>query len=301
MGDVDFLKHQIVNKLGNAVFRDISTYVRGRNLVLWGGHQPEGYANSMLIFALTKFVLGWSYNRMIETLNTNPPLNAKTLNHNCRLLMHVLADWASELIFLGERNDWDAAAAGVPHVNDFGPVRFWIDSSDFYIIRGPDRHGDSEHWSGKEGRPARRYMVLSTADGIIRKIWPAYSPKRYDSDKVRDHRDFFDSELRGVAIVGDNHFYTAREYLRHAIIVVPSREADPPRNRADRASGEIGNAEIVRNRKIRALRARVETSFAMITNKVESLKGPFWEDEFLQDDVVTFAAGVHNYVKQLRQ
>lgn len=174
----------------------------------------------------------------------------------------------------------------------------WIDSSDFPITREKGRGAKSEWWSGKEKCPCRRYLFLSTADSVIRKIWLAYSPKRYDSDKVRDHRDFFDTHLRDVVVIGDNHFLAVKEYLRYCKILAPTTDHDPPKRKADRQPGDPGEKEIKRNRKIRRLRARVEIVFATLSNKAASLTTPFYEDIHVQDDIVTFAAGVHNFIKE---
>lgn len=296
MSDVKFLKRQIKNTLGTTTFDDILTYVRRRNPKLWGRNQPDEYLANMLIFTLTKFVLGWSYDKMIKLIRVVPKLNSKSLQHNVLKISRVLADWGKELISLGTRRDWEAAARGTKVPPEFGNVLLWIDSSDFFITREADRGPSSEWWSGKEGRPCRRYMFLSTADGVIRKIWPAYSPKRYDGDKLRDHRDFFDTYLKGVVVIGDNHFLAAKEYLRECEILAPSTERQPPKRKADRLPGDPGEKEIKRNSKIRRLRARVETTFATLSNKVKSLTTPFYEEIHVHDDIVTFAAGVHNFV-----
>jgi hypothetical protein len=177
-------------------------------------------------------------------------------------------------------------------------VLMWIDSSDFPIVYRKGRGPTSDWWSGKEGCPCRRYMFLLTADGVIRKIWPGYSPKRYDSDKVRDHRDFFDGYLRDVTVVGDNHFLAADSYLRRCKILAPTTERDPAKRKASRRPGDPGEKVIKRNRKIRRLRARVETPFATLSNKFACLTQKFYEEIDVHDDVVTFAAGVHNFIKQ---
>jgi hypothetical protein len=294
------LKREIKNKLGATTFNEIATYVRRRAPNLWGGNQPDNHLDNMLVFTLTKFVLGWSYGKMIKLIRTEPRLNYKSLEHNVLKISRVLRDWGSEQISWGTRHEWEEAARGARVPPEFGNVLMWIDSSDFKIIHKDGINKNSEWWSGKEGRPCRRYMFLSTADGLIRKIWPAYGPKKYDSDKVRDHRDFFDTHLKDVVVIGDNHFLAAKEYLRYCKILAPTAAVDPPKRKADRAPGTIGEKQIARNKKIRKLRARVERPFATLANRVESLNTPFYENMHVQDDVVTFAAGVHNFVTEQR-
>jgi hypothetical protein len=295
--DINFLERQLRNKLGESTFDEILQYVKDRKPKLWGDFQEDPYQKNMVICTLAKFSLGWSYDRLIKIVHVEPHLVAKSLNYNVLALARVLSDWGKEWIIWGTRREWKDAARRVKYPAEFGDVLMWIDSSDFPIIRRKGRGAKSDWWSGKEGRPCRRYLFLSTADGVIRKVWPAYSPKRYDSDKVRDHRDFFDTFLKDVVVIGDNHFLAAKNYLRRCKILAPTTERDPPKRKADRQPGAPGEKEIGRNKKIRRLRARVETPFATLSNKFDCLSTPFYEDIEVHDEIVYFAAGVHNYIK----
>ncbi len=122
--------------------------------------------------------------------------------------------------------------------------------------------------------------------------------KRYDADKLRDHRDFFDTHLKGVVVI---HLVTTTSLRQRSIFASAKflhhrRKGSPRRERLDFLPGDPGEKEVKRNSKIRRLRARVETTFATLSNTVKSLMTPFYEDIHVHDDIVTFAAGVHNFV-----
>ncbi len=246
---------------------------------LWGQQQPPN---------------DW----LIKNIHTRPKLNAKSLGHNIPVLVNVIRMWAENQIILGTSEDWDRAAANVATSARLSHVRFCIDSTDFPITRRRGRGARSPHWSAKLSGPGRRYMVLCTGEGIIRKLWTAYSPKMYDSDKINHHKDFFDGELGDVGVVGDNHFLAAKEHFHFCDIVAPTRAKPNKGCSKKRKSTDVGPTEEKRSNENRCLRARVETPFAVMKKKVKSLKHPFYEDEDMHDGVVIFAAGVHNFVHQ---
>ncbi len=298
MSDVSNLQKKIENKLGKPVFNSIRMYVSRFNPTLWGQQQPHNYLDNMLIFTLAKICRKKSYQWLIENVHTHPKLNAKSLGHNIPVLVDVIRMWAEGQIILGTQEDWDHAAANVAAPERLSHVRFWIDSTDFKIARRKGTGPRTPHWSAKLRGPGRRYMVLCTGDGIIRKLWMAYSPKMYDSDKIKHHKDFFDGDLGDVGVVGDNHFLAAREHFRFCDIVAPSRAKPNEGHGKKRKTTDVGPTEEKRNNEIRRLRARVETPFANMKKKVKSLAHPFYEDEDMHDGVVIFAAGVHNFVHQ---
>ncbi len=296
MADVSNLQKKIEKKLGNSVFNSVRAYVRRANPSLWGQQQPRNYLDNMLIFTLSKICWKKSYQWLIDNVHTVPKLNAKSLVHNIPVLVDVIRMWAEGQIILGTREEWDQAAANVKAPERLSHVRFWIDSSDFKIARRKGRGPRTPHWSAKLGGPGCRYMALSSGEGLIRKIWMAYLPKLYDSDKIKHHKDFFDGDLGDVGVIGDNHFLAARDHFRFCDIIAPSR-AKPNEGRGKkRTATDVGPTEEKRNNEIRRLRARVETPFALMKNKVKSLAHPFYEDEDMHDGVVIFAAGVHNFV-----
>ena len=136
---------------------------------------------------------------------------------------------------------------------------------------------------------------------LIRKIWLGYSPKKHDSTFVLEHQDFFEDNLSGVAILGDEHFSKAVRELRDPRII-----ATPRSNATIEKARETGFAttqtELDRHRAdVQHFRGRVELPFAAIKNTFKCLSKkascPFMEDFGELNNVVMWAAGLHNFKK----
>lgn len=146
-------------------------------------------------------------------------------------------------------------------------------------------------------------MVLRDGTGKIRRLWGGYSPKTYDAEFMRTHRQWFREQLGGVAILADTHFFSACDYIRHPEIL-----ATPPKNAGVDLLRSRGFATTTkeakkRSKKIKETRGVVEQVFAGIKHTFLPLAGgPYqvWrEPETELDHVVTWACGVHNRQRDL--
>jgi len=254
----------------------------------------------MLIFTLAHDVLGKSFCDIMSKIKIMYRIGNTTLQINTRRIRDVLCDWADEQIFLGDPESWDAAAADIPFPSHLRSVRFWIDSSDVPIERQKGRGPSSAYWSGKMGRPARRYMFLLDGDQVISKMWGGYSAKLYDGHFVESHKQWFDKKLSDVAVIGDTHFHSVRRELRKCQIIAPRPTPATTNQETGQDEERLTAAQQKKNAEIRRIRARCEQPFSYIKSQMQILKRPWAEDLHELDSVITIGSAIHNCKKRAK-
>lgn len=230
-----------------------------------------------------------------------------SLQHNHEQIMKALYDWSKTQIEWGTRADWDAAARQMAShkIELIRRVRLWADSSDFPLPRKKEiKSKKGDYWSYKENRPAQRYMAICDGDTRIRALWGGYGPKVYDSSFFKAFLAPYEDSLRGVAIVGDNHFLAAGKHFKGRIeIVAPTTESGKGKKRVRDCNDDptVGYVEETQeearnNAAIRHTRARVEQVFSSIKERFKCFKPYFTGNMEEQDYAVFFAAAVHNWL-----
>jgi hypothetical protein len=291
---------KIKESISGHTFSRMEKYLRRNAPLLMGSRQPKTYLRDMFIFTLAHDVLGKSFNQLMAKIKLIYKIGNTTLQINVHRIRGVLCEWADEQIFLGDRDSWDTAVLDIPFPSHLQSVRFWIDSSDVPIERKKGRGPTSPHWSGKLGRPARRYMFLLNGDQLISKMWGGYSPKLYDGHFVESHKQWFDKKLANVALIGDTHFHSVRDQLRKCQMIAP--RPTPASSNSERGQDEerLTADQQKKNAEIRRIRARCEQPFGMIKSQMQILKRPWAEELHALDSVVTIGTAIYNVQKRAR-
>lgn len=246
--------------IGSQIYKEMERYLLAREPAWWGEHAGVNMGKLMLLGTAMHDGRLYSYNAIYRTLQPKLVIWPSALQHNCRLVRRIMAQWGEETCQLPTRRERDEAVAGRNFPKWMEMVRFWIDSTDIPLARTrrvTSRKGI--HYSGKLARPAWRYMVLRDGTGkISEKAWGGYSPKTYDAEFMRTHRQWFEENLRGTAILADTHFFSARDYIKNPEIL-----ATPPKNAGVdllRARGLATTTKEAKNRskKIKETRGVVE-------------------------------------------
>ncbi len=292
-------EREAIQKLGGAVVSAMWQYLRGHAPTLMGAQQPPIFLHLMFFCWLGHDILARSYPFMFAEITLPHRIGVKTLQVNVKRIRLAIRDWAKEQIFLGTRQYWDAAVENIPFPPFMRSVRFWLDSSDYKIQRKKGRGRKSEHWSGKLGRPARRFMMLVLGDGCVAYIWGGYSPKVYDGHHVEIFKQWYNANFNGLAVVADGHFYSVARELRECTMIAPKPDHSAPDPVTGANLSRLTQEEQARNAHIRTIRARVEITFASILNLVSSLKHPWAEQLSELDATVTIGVGIHNFRKRL--
>ena len=268
------VRNLVREKLPRELTEELIRFAQANEPKIWGRDYSPEHLPTWCYIALFHLLCRKSYVVLAaQLINFGFPLNPRTIEHNCRVLLQVFARWSKAQVKLGKPADWDQAAAGaMNHVQEFlRKVRLWIDSSDFSLARRKDwRSKKGGQWSYKNNRPAQRYMMFSDGLGQVRLLWGGYSPKVYDSDALKA---FLKGRKRfkKIALIGDGHFVAAAKFFKKEFtIIAPTAEQDilDGTNKAARFSLPT-NAEDKMNEAIRHLRARVEGPFGSIKRRFE--------------------------------
>lgn len=302
------VKNRVHQRLPPALCDELIEFLRTKDLVIWGSNYVDEYFPLWVYIALFRLVCRKAINRLSKGLIQHPFKTPNTtVSHNCNVIIEAVREWADQQLVWGTRADWDEAAAnlGSHRIEGLRRVRLWADSSDFGLPRRKAiRSKKGEWWSFKENRPAQRYMMISDGSRRIRALWGGYSPKVYDSNFLKTFLAPYEASLRGVAIIGDNHFLAAGKHFKGRIeIIAPTTESGNRKKRAreDPDNPAVGYVEETQeetrlNAAIRHVRARVEQPFGAIKARFKCFEG-YWTGTPEQQDVaVRFAAAVHNWL-----
>jgi len=244
--------------------------------------------------ALYKDLYGLSYNNIAKEFKGIIDVAKKTIEHNISAIRSVLCDWGKTQVPLGNLEDWNQAAKEKKFKKQVKGTNLWIDSTDFKMKGKRSTSRTKGDWSYKCNAPGRRYMFIS--DGVrIRKIIGRYSPKIHDGKLLELFRDFFETDLKGATIIGDQHFEHGKKHFKNVLFHTPIKKA----SRRDNDLGEDEvvlntNKEVKYNAAVRQARAQVETPFGIIDAKFDSLKKCWWDSVSEMDKLIYIAAGIIN-------
>lgn len=279
-------------------FRSVYDYVSGKELSLWGAVKPRNFLRMTLYVVLYKDLLGIGYNKLYNQIKGWYASSHSSLRHNTRLLRTECGCWGRRQIKVGTPSEWNGAARHVPRSKDLRGVNLWVDSSDFRLKGRSSVSRKDDMWSYKENSPAQRFMMLSDGKMRPRMISHGYSPKTYDSTWIRSHRSYLDRHFSAGVAVGDTHFFKGSSYLHHMQIIAPFSAAGRRRKGAQKRPRMLPPKKQAYNKRVRELRSRVETPFAAVKNRFESLSHAWLEEEGQQESLVFFAFGLLAFLKK---
>ncbi len=190
-----------------------------------------------------------------------------------------MAQWAHSHIQTASLHEWRAAArhAGFPKL--VSNVNLLIDSVDVRIENEKNKfRKKSDFWSWKKNGPGQRSTIIIDAKQWVRYLSDLYSPKLYDSHFLSSHKRELEEKFEGGMFAADGHYGAGRQFKK-AKFLVPSHELADEADSDDEAQDEgVSNHQKKLNCAIRPARARVETTFGLITQKWKVLLKPWAED-----------------------
>ena len=292
-------KETVKAAIGKNIWKELERHIAGADIGWVGKRKPDDLAKSMLLATAMHDLAGIAYGPITRLLHTKLGCSDRTIQTNVRRCRHALSQWGQDTIWMPRRHLLNQAASDINIPEWMGDVRLWADSADIptaylHAVRRPS----GEWWSGKEQCPARRYMVFSDGDSVVRQAWGGYSPKVYDAHFLRIVKPWIEEKCQGMSIIGDTHFFSAAEFITDPRIVA----MPPPQATIEllhRRNFAQNTAEVeTRCRQVAEVRANVEQVFASIEKMSEFLAaGPYckWQDRPEElDHVFYFCVGVHN-------
>lgn len=291
-------KEEVIKKVKQDPYNKMLRYLRHSNPSLWGEIQEGDYLQQNLVLTLYHDLFGKGYQRVLKDLSPKLTMSHNSLKHNASKIRKVLSDWGGSTVILGTVNEWEAAMrhiAKLPASMKDISALLYQDSSDFKIQHGKGRGKTSEHWSGKEHHPARRFQFIRNARGKLIKVWGGYSPKIEDSVFLDFKRKYIEKHFAGADIVADTHYSVGKKMFEHVKYWTPVAE-----KRASKQEDEViglSKVQTKRNNDIHKVRARVEHPFAYMKNMFKSFTVPWGEDPVQLDYLVWMAVGIYNVNK----
>jgi len=258
-------------------------------------------------------ITGKGYNIILEkTTELGFKLAPKSFQFNCKKIREVLACWGKEQVDLGTLEQWKAAMRGVAGTKLFKNVCLWIDSTDFKMQNVKGKKKTGKDWSYKCNSKGRRYMILRDGKGRIRKMWGGYSPKVFDGHFLMILKEWFEENLKGAGVIGDQHFEMGKKlegvkfYTKHrkGMQNDESETEDEDENTDTESEDDAVNLSVntkkekVYNSALYKLRARVEIPFGEINTIFKVLAQHWAESEEQLDNMVWIAVGVLNHRKK---
>jgi len=220
---LESVKQTVKDAVGRAIWKELERYIAGANIRWVGKRKPEGLHKYMLLATAMHDLAGMAYGPISRLHHTKLACSDKTIQTNVLRCRHALSEWGQHLIRMPNRHELNRAVEDMNIPEWMGPVRLWADSSDIptahlHSVRLPS----GEWWSGKEGCPARRYMVMADGFGLVRQAWGGYSPKVYDAHFLRIVKPWLEENCRGISIIGDTHFFSAADVISDPQIIAPA-------------------------------------------------------------------------------
>ena len=168
--------------------------------------KPEQFKEAMLLLTIYHDISGMGYQRMISYFNLGFRVSANSLDKNVHRIRRVLAMWGEETIRLGSLDDRRMAATDVDVPSELKGTSLWMDSSDFPLQKYAGWSSKNDDYSYKTKSPARRYLFLTDARGVVRQVWGGYSPKIFDGNATEFLSPWIEANLGGATVVADQHF-----------------------------------------------------------------------------------------------
>jgi hypothetical protein len=292
------IREELHHKFSEPLVEEIADYVQRNNRALMGGKQWRSFRKDMAYIALYKDMAHKSYQDLETEIEYPEKIGHNSLNANVHRIREILFPWADSQIRLGSAWEWNVAARHANLTVDLVSVNLWMDSTDIPIEHNKGRGESSEHWSGKIGHPAHRYVTIADGKGKIIQLWTGVSPKVYDSAFLESNRKWMMDNLKGGHIIADNHFLSGGKTFKDPKFICNARESKKRAREdvfGDRVPLEPSTKKISKtNAAIKKSRACVERNYADIFNRMETFNFPWNEDLEQLDFLMFYAVAIHN-------
>jgi len=289
------VKTTIEETIGINCYEAVWSYIEDRTISLWGYEQPESFKEDSLMLCIYKDVVHIGYCKLAKAVKTWHPVVDKTLRHNTQKMRRYLGKWGRCLINIGNCEEWKNSARNLRRNEYTRDVNLWIDSTDF-PLRGK-RNPKGPNHSYKLDCQGVRFMAINDAKTRFVYVSSSYVPKLYDSYWIDIQKFFLQDHFSGAVIIGDCHFNNKTK-VRGVKFICPTPNTVKPKGATAAETQFLTKKQKQRNKKVRAVRSRIEAPFGNLKLKFKSLALKFGEDIEQLEYRVFFAAGVHNYCKK---
>jgi hypothetical protein len=294
------LSLELSKRIRSQTINDMVEFCKNEELPLWGQKRPANYIKLSIVVALYKDAFKIGFDALFDKIDRWYPNSKNSFVHNQKVIREFLRRWAETVIKLGSLDDWKLARENVEFDKEVNDTLLWIDSVDFGLTGKRHVSRKSREWSYKINGPGIRFIVISDAIGLVRKVYGGYSPKTYDGDFLKIVRRSFEKKFENAVFVGDNHFLWGVKNFKkikfHCNVKLPA-------NRISKSTGKgittLTKKQRAYNAAIKRTRARVEGVFGQMGKKFEALTKPFGEGEDQLEHLVFIAIGVLNYEQNL--
>lgn len=294
------MRQRVARALSNRVYTALCNFLDLSEVQLWGAEQQENFKEDNLIATLYKDMVGLGYHALFSEISIWYGASEHSLRHNVRKVRRILKAWGEQQIKVLTLDKWRIDAASVPSKKNPENVNLLIDSTDFRLSgkRSTSRKEDS--WSYKLNAPGQRYMIVASLRGRILKLWGGYSPKDHDGRWMQSHKEELDMLFQGGVLLGDCHFAWGKTGMSKVTVITPNQRRPCRKRKRGKEEPEEGVSALTvkqeeENKKLAALRAKVEHPFAWLDKKFKSLSQPWYETEEQMDCLVVLGLGIRNY------
>lgn len=291
------VKEEVTKVIGRRAYQALVAEVKRQKPKLWGTQRPSNFVEAMVLAFLFKDIKGVGYQKVHRQIDWGFVINQKSIDYNIRQIRKAAASWGQQHLKPGRLRSWTEAAKGTHKSKVLGLIHLWMDSCDFRLARtrGVSKKGDT--WSFKENSPAQRWMLLSDAQGRVRKLYGGYSPKVYDSHFLHIYKKVFEKELAGASVIADQHFRAEGIKFKNVRFVVAHpkpHNKQPPKN--GKGVKKLTKAQQKWNKELSDIRSRVESPFGIAKTRFAALSKRWQGESDDQDYLVMFAFGLHNFL-----
>lgn len=271
------LRSTVEKTLRRNLVEKMISFVLEKNPSLWGGDGSRNYLKKYIYLVLYKMISGRGFGAVASEFDLNLRIYAKTLSHNFNIILEELVEWANTVVVPGRLRDWQNARKKIKFPKKFPSVDLLVDSSDFRLAKKAGKRGrKSPWWSYKLNGPGIRYTFFRDLSGKIRFFFGPQSPKLYDSEFFNQKKEYLDTVMAGATVVGDQHYFKAKKYMKKVKILAPFREdkKEDPHNPGEMIS-QLTKDQRTFNKNLRKIRSPIEAVFGTLKSKFEILKKPF--------------------------
>lgn len=295
---------KLQRKVGTDTLNSMCEYAEEYPPTLVGSEKPPSFVKDIVYATLYKDLFCAGFRTVEEECKFGYHLPHSNLEVNIPRMRTVLREWAMQHISLGNLQEWEAAASKCGLKGATKSANLWIDSSDFPFAGKRSTSKRSDRWSFKLNSPGRRYNVVVKGNGTVIKIWGPYSPKLYDGDHLSSIQDEFGTIFDGATFLGDNHYMKGKQLFKNITFYcnVAERRSNPTFYEAQEDSEEEAKEVLSKNDKsfnanVRRNRARMEKTFADLTNLCDSFNKPWAEDDIQHGHMFRIMVAICNLKK----
>ncbi|KAG2375136.1 hypothetical protein C9374_010140 [Naegleria lovaniensis] len=284
------LQNKVLSKISKKTLETLNDEINKKKLPLWGLAKDQNFENDCLLIALYHDLFGVGYHKIESEVLSFLKISAKSIRHNTKIIRQSIQDWCDAQIVLGSCSDWNQAAQMLGKTEKKIEINLWINSSDFKKTQPENASKKSDEYSYKEDHFANRFTCFSDANGRIRKLYGAYSPKVEDSAFMTLMKDEIETSMEGAVMLGDCGYESVVSKFRKINIVTPkSKQKD------GRGIRKLTQKQKARNKLLKSIRSRVECPLGDIKLTWKSLSSCFTEDDTQHSYVVKMAVAIRNF------